>query len=260
MTDGGRRAATAKLWGLADYSGLAKRLEPAADALVEAAAPQPHERVLDVAAGTGNVAIRAAARSAHVTAADIAPQMVQWGRERTGPAVTWIEADLEDLPLPDDTIDVALSAFGLIFAPRPDVALAQLSRVLKNTGRLAFTAWTSDGYIAQRAAVIRTFVPPDPTYPDTLSWGEPDILEQRLASGFTGVKIERRALLWHFDSAQQMSAFYAAHSAAYVDARNKAGDRADDLVTALERQAAPDGGPVRLEAEYLLVQAKASAQ
>ncbi|MFN2534440.1 MAG: class I SAM-dependent methyltransferase, partial [Pseudonocardiaceae bacterium] len=172
MTDD-RRAATAKLWGSADYSGLARRLEPAADALVDAAALQPGERVLDVAAGTGNVAIRAAALGARVTAADIAPRMVQLGRERTGPAVQWIEADVEELPIPDNTVDVVLSAFGVVFAPRPEVALAQLRRVLKPGGRLALTAWAADGCIAVRAHVIRQFVPPDPAAPDTLSWGDP---------------------------------------------------------------------------------------
>src|SRR5919199_5806028 len=157
-----RRKAAAQLWGSADYSGLAQRLEPAADALVDAAVPQPGEHVLDAAAGTGNVAIRAAARGAQVIAADIAPRMVQLGRERTGPTVEWIEADVEDLPLSDDSVDVVLSAFGVIFAPRPEVALAQLRRVLKPGGRLAVTAWTADGYIAQRAAIIKQFVPPDP--------------------------------------------------------------------------------------------------
>jgi SAM-dependent methyltransferase len=250
-----RKAATAKLWGSADYSGLAQRLEPAADALVEAAAPRAGERVLDVAAGTGNVAVRAAARGARVTAADIAPRMVQLGRERTGDAVEWIEADVDDLPVSDGTIDVALSAFGLIFAPRPEVALEQLCRVLKPSGRLAFTAWTSDSYIAQRARIIREFVPPDPTYPDTLSWGDPDILERRLATGFSDIRIERRSLPWHFDSPAQMTGFYTAHSAAYLAAKQAAGDRADEMVAAIERQASPDGGPVRLEVEYLLAQA-----
>ncbi len=245
----------AALWGSADYSGLAQLLEPAAAALVEAVAPSPHEHVLDVAAGTGNVAIQALQRGAKVTAADLAPRMVQLGRERTGPAVDWIESDVEDLPLPEGTVDIVLSTFGLVFAPRPEVALAQLHRVLKPGGRLAFTAWTTEGYIAQRAAIIRQFVPHDPTYPDTLSWGDPDILEQRLASGFTSIRIERRSLPWHFDSAPAMTAFYTAHSAAYLAATKAAGDRAGELVAAIERQACPDGGPVRIQAEYLLVQA-----
>ena len=246
----------AALWGSADYSGLARRLEPVADALVDAAALRPHEHVLDVAAGTGNVAIRAAARGARVTACDIAPRMVQLGRERTGAAVHWIETDVEDLLLPDETVEVALSAFGVIFARHPEIALAQLRRVLKPGGRLALTAWTTDSYVADRVRIIREFVPPDPTYPDTLSWGDPAILERRLSAGFSNIRIERRSLPWHFDSAQQMTAFYAAHSAAYLAAHRAAGDRAHELVTALERHAAPGGGPVRLESAYLLAQSE----
>jgi SAM-dependent methyltransferase len=247
-----RRQAAAKLWGSADYSGLAKRLEPAADALVAVAAPQPGEHVLDVAAGTGNVAIRAAALGANVTAVDIAPRMVQLGRERTGAAVEWIEADVEDLPLPDNSVDVALSAFGVIFAPQPEVVVAQLRRVLKPDGRLAMTAWTANGYIAQRARIIKQFVPPDPAAVDSLSWGDPGILEQRLAIEFTDISIERRSLPWHFDSPQQMTAFYDAHSAAYRAAKQAAGDRAEEMAAAIERQASPGGGPVRLAATYLL--------
>lgn len=254
MTD--RNKAAAQLWGSADYSGLAKRLEPAADALVDAAAPQPGEHVLDVAAGTGNVAIRAAARGAHVIAADIAPRMVQLGRERTGAAVEWIEADVENLPMLDATVDVVLSAFGVIFAPRPQVALTQLRRVLKPGGRLALTAWTADGYIAQRAEIIKRFVPADPAAPDSLSWGDSTTFQQRLATEFTDISIERRALPWHFDSPQQMTAFYDAHSAAYIAAKEAAGDRAEEMAAAIERHASPEGGPVRLEATYLLAQAQ----
>jgi SAM-dependent methyltransferase len=256
VTQDDRRAATAKHWGLADYSGLAKRLEPAADALIDAVAPRPGDRVLDVAAGTGNVAVRAAARGAQVTACDIAPRMVQLGRERTGPSVTWIEADVDELPLSDATVDVALSAFGLIFAPRPEVALAQLRRVLVPGGRLALTAWTADGCIAERARIVREFVPPDPAAPDTLSWGDPNKLERRLATEFTDVRIERRSVPWHFDSGPALTAFLRAHSPAYVTAAQAAGDRAGEMFAAIERHAAPDGGPVRQEAQYLLAQAR----
>lgn len=257
MTENDRRAATAAHWGLADYSGLAQRLEPAADALIDAVAPQPGERVLDVASGTGNVAVRAAARGAQVTACDLAPRMVQLGRARTGPSVTWVETDVEELPLPDASMDVALSAFGLIFAPHPEVALAQLRRVLMPGGRLALTAWTADGCIAERARIVKKFVPPDPAAPDTLSWGDPEILASRLGTEFAGVRIERRSLPWHFDSGPALIAFLRAHSPAHVAAEQAAGDRAGEMFAAIERHAAPDGGPVRQEAPYLLAQASA---
>ncbi|MGH3537924.1 MAG: class I SAM-dependent methyltransferase [Pseudonocardiaceae bacterium] len=254
MTQDERRAATAAHWGLTDYSGLAQRLEPAADALIDAVVPKPGDRVLDVAAGTGNVAIRAAARGAQVTACDLAPRMVQLGRARTGPGVTWVEADVEELPLPDATVDVALSAFGLIFAPRPEVALAQLRRVLVPGGRLALTAWTADGCVAERARIVKEFVPADPAAPDTRSWGDPDILARRLATEFTDVRIELRSLPWHFDSGPALIAFLQAHSPAYVAAEQAAGERAGEMFAAIERHASPDGGPVRQEAQYLLAQ------
>lgn len=257
MTREDRRAATAALWGLADYSGLANRLDPAAAALVAAAAPGAGDRVLDVAAGTGNVAVRAAARGVQVTACDIAPRMVQLGRQRTGPGVAWIEADVDDLPLPDASVDVALSAFGVIFAPRPEVALAQLRRILVPGGRLGLTAWTVDGYIAQQARIIREFMPPGPAAPDALSWGDTDVLERRLiTTGFTDVHIERRSLPWHFDSPHDLTAFLTAHSPSCVAAKQAAGDRADEMYAAIERHASPDGGPVRLEAAYLLALAR----
>jgi SAM-dependent methyltransferase len=252
MTQRDRRAATAQLWGLADYTGLAQRLDPAAVALVGAAAPDAGDRVLDVAAGTGNVAMQAAARGARVTACDISPRMVQLGRARTGPAVEWIEADVEDLPLPDATVDVILSAFGVIFAPRPEVALSELHRVLAPGGRLGLTAWTVDGWIAERARIVREFVPPDPTAPDTLSWGDTVVLERRLSTEFSDVRIERRSLPWHFDSGAALTEFLTAHSPAHVAAKQAAGDRADEMVAAIEKHASPDGGPVRIEAEYLL--------
>jgi SAM-dependent methyltransferase len=241
---------------LADYTGLAQRLDPAAVALVGAAAPDAGDRVLDVAAGTGNVAMRAAARGARVIACDISPRMVQLGRARTGPAVEWIEADVEDLPLPDATVEVALSAFGVIFAPRPEVALSELHRVLAPGGRLGLTAWTVDGWIAERARIVRQFVPPDPAAPDSLSWGDAGVLERRLSTEFTDVRIERRSLPWHFDSGAALTEFLTAHSPAHVAAMQEAGDRADEMVAAIEKHASPDGGPVRIEAEYLLALAR----
>lgn len=135
------------------------------------------------------------------------------------------------------------------------MALAQLRRVLVPGGRLALTAWTVDGCIAERAQIVRKFVPPDPAAPDTLSWGDPDILARRLAIEFTDVRIERRSLPWHFDSGPALIAFLQAHSPAHVAATQAAGDRAGEMFAAIERHASPDGGPVRMEAQYLLGEA-----
>lgn len=120
-------------------------------------------------------------------------------------------------------------------------------------GRLGVTAWTVDGCIAERTRIVREFVPPDPAAPDALSWGDADVLELRFTTtGFTDARIEHRSLPWHFDSGAALTAFLAAHSAAHIAAKQAAGDRAEEMVAAIERHASPDGGPVRLDAEYLL--------
>jgi 2-polyprenyl-3-methyl-5-hydroxy-6-metoxy-1,4-benzoquinol methylase len=114
-----------ELWGLADYGALAARLAPAATALVGAVTPVVGRRVLDLAAGTGTVALMAAEQGARVSACDIAPRMVELGRQATieaGLTVDWREANAEALPWPDDSFDYVLSSFGLIFVPRPTIA------------------------------------------------------------------------------------------------------------------------------------------
>jgi SAM-dependent methyltransferase len=249
-----------RMWGLGDYTSLAERLMPASHALLEAVEPVADKRVLDVAAGTGNAAWLAAERGARVTACDLSPQMVRLGRERTGPRVDWLEANAEELPLPAGSADVALSAFGVIFVPRPEVALAQLRRVLVPGGVLALTAWTNDGFMARMSAVMRSFLPPSATGgPDSTAWGEESQLRAWLRQGFASVEVWRRSLPWHFDSPERMTAFFKEHSPVHVALGHLAGERAGEMFAAIERLAGPGGsGPVRLEAEYLLVRAVAA--
>lgn len=246
------------MWGLADYRPLAERLDPAAAELVAAAGPLTGRRVLDVAAGTGNVAARALAAGATVTAVDLAPRMVELGQQRTGDAVRWLVGDVEELPLPDGSADVALSAFGMIFAPHHERAVAELHRVLASGGTVALTAWEAGGYMARMTALMQEFLPPAPgDWPAPVDWGRAELAAERLAGQFADIRVERRSLPWHFDSPAAMTAFSAAHSPAHVAVHAAAGERSAEMAAAVERLAAPDGGPVRVEAEYLLVRARA---
>lgn len=244
---------TSDLWALADYRGVAERLAPAARALVDATAPLSGRRVLDLAAGTGNVAVLAVEAGAEVTAVDSSPRMVQLGRERTGADVRWLEGDLEQVPLPDGSVDVVLTAFGLIFAARPEDAVAQVRRVLAPGGTLALTAWTVDGFMGRMTRTIAGFLPPNPDAPDAIGWGEQDTARARLASAFDDITVRGGSVPWRFGSAAAMTAFLRTHSPPHVAAAHAAGDRADEMFDAIEALAAPGGGPVRLDAEYLLV-------
>lgn len=246
---------TVDMWGLADYSGLAERLAPAALALVAEAGPLAGRRVLDVAAGTGNVAVLAAAAGAQVTASDSSPRMVELGRQRTGDEVRWLEGDAEDLPLSDGSFDVVLSSFGMIFAPRPEVAVAQARRVLVPGGVLALTTWSMGSFMAKMNSTMKGFVPPNPNAPNPMSWGTEGAVRQRLSTGFEDVRVQARSLPWQFESAAAMTAFLQAHSPTHVAAARAAGDRAGEMFAAVEALAATNGGPVDIEAEYLLIRA-----
>ncbi len=244
------------MWGLADYTALADRLAPAADVLADVVL-EGAARVLDLAAGTGNVAERVARRGVAVTAADLSPRMVELGRARTaGLDVTWYEADAGDLPFPDASFDAVLSAFGIIFAPAPAEALAQARRVLRPGGVFAATSWTPGGFMGAMTEVMRRWLPPAADAADVLDWGRPAALTPLLTdAGFPTLEITVHTLPWHFDSPSAMTRFLLAHSPAHRAAADAVGSAAPEMLAAVEDLAAPPDQPVRAEAEYLLVTA-----
>jgi len=248
------------IWGKGDYTGLAGRLAPAAAELVESVAPQPGTVVLDLAAGTGNVAILAAARGARVIAVDLSPRMVELGRARTHTLpVEWHEADVERLPLADASVDVVLSAFGVIFAPRPDVALAEVRRVLVPGGWFAFTVWRPEGFVGEMTALTKQRLPTPPGIADQLDWGRDEVVTGWLTkAGFGAVTLRRLELPWEFDSPAAMTRFLHDHSPMHRAAHAKLGERAGELAAAVEELAGRAGEPVRVDAGCALVTALAS--
>lgn len=137
-------------WGRGRYEQTAAELEPVAAAVVAAAAPQAGERVLDIACGTGNAALLAAERGADAIGVDGSERLLAVARERaaeSGVSATFATGDLAALPVPDATIDVALSIFGVIFAADPARALGEIARVLRPDGRAYISAWVPSGPI-----------------------------------------------------------------------------------------------------------------
>ncbi len=137
-------------WGKGRYEQTAAELEPAAAAVVAAAAPCAGERVLDIACGTGNAALLAAARGAGVTGVDASERLLSVARQRavdSGVSVDFRTGDLHALPVPDASADVVVSVFGLIFAADPEQAIGEVARVLRPDGRAYVTAWVPSGPI-----------------------------------------------------------------------------------------------------------------
>ncbi len=181
MTEhGAARTATAPTpWALGDYHRFAKStIWEIGPILVEACGITDGHRVLDVAAGTGNTAIRAALRGADVVASDITPQNFPAGQAEAaaqGAILDWVEADAQDLPFDDGEFDVVTSSFGAIFAPNHQAVADEMVRVCRPGGVIGLTAFTPDGLATPFFELFGPYLPPPP--PDAqpaVLWGDPD--------------------------------------------------------------------------------------
>ena len=157
----------------------------AAAQLANFAQIQPGQTVLDVGTGTGVAAITARRRGARVSALDLTPELLQRAREHSAIAgitdIDWKEGDAESLPYGDASFDVVTSQFGHMFAPRPDVAIGEMLRVLKPGGRIAFSTWPPDLYVGRMLAMVSKYSPPPPPGASPPGqWGEPAIVRERL--------------------------------------------------------------------------------
>lgn len=163
---------------------------PAAE-LVKRAKVKAGQRVLDVACGTGVVAVTAARAGAAVTALDLTPELLARARENSeiaGVKVDWHEGDAEKLPFADGAFDAVLSQFGHMFAPRPEVAVAEMLRVLKPGGTIAFSTWPPDMLVGRMFAMIGSYMPPPPPgVSPPPQWGDPNIIKQRLGAAVKDV-------------------------------------------------------------------------
>jgi SAM-dependent methyltransferase len=166
-----------KVWASGDYGAIAEHIDETPPAAVVAAAGvRPGDRVLDVATGTGNAALRAAQAGARVTGIDLVPELVAVGRERAeanGLAVAWDVGDAERLPYEDASFDRVLSVFGIQFAPRHQVVADELVRVCRPGGTIALVNWTPGGLIGRLLKLVGSYLPKPPEFasPPPL-WGD----------------------------------------------------------------------------------------
>jgi 2-polyprenyl-3-methyl-5-hydroxy-6-metoxy-1,4-benzoquinol methylase len=255
----------AELWALGDYRRVADTLRPAARELVRAAGISAGQAVLDVAAGTGNVAFEAAARGARVTASDITPQLVESGRaraQRDGLAVVWEVADVTDLPQSDAAVDVVTSAFGAMFATPVRRVTAELARVLRPGGMLAMANWIPEGPVSELFALVGTYgPPPSAEVPAPSEWGREEVVAERLAGAFEEVRFERHRLAMTFADPAETWRFHADWSPPIVallaglDAARRRELAHRWIALAAERLPRTDLGVV-FAPEYLLVTAR----
>jgi len=247
----GLSAGPAAIWGGADYDAIVPHFAPIYDGLVARLAPQAGERFLDVATGTGEIALRAARSGAEINALDIAPALLALAREKPGAeAIRFEEGDAQSLPYEDAAFDVVASNFGVIFAPNRDAAARELARVCRGGGRLGLTAWCPIPAFEELWLEIRGPAQVDPTI-----WAERAELERLLGDAF---ELELVVGTWWFEgeSAEAMYEF----SSRVAPPMKAFLDSADDETRARVRKALVtywegfrDGDRVREPRRYVLV-------
>jgi SAM-dependent methyltransferase len=254
-----------QVWGLGDYSVLARRFEPAAVALCDACAVSAGQEVLDVGAGTGNFASACAREGASVVASDLAPGMIELGRARTdaeGYDVEWVQADVEDLPFEDGRFDCVGSVFGAFIAPRPEVAAAEMFRVVRAGGTVGMAVWTAEGFFGDLSALGQRFNPTPEGLGRPQEWGEEGTARARLEPLASHVDIESGTIPFIAASVEALADEMVDSSPPYAAARaGLAPERYDELVgdtLDLMRKWATDdeGGGVRVDVDYLLLVAR----
>lgn len=184
--------------GWTHFAPLEALTTPAAAQLVKYAKVRAGDRVLDVACGTGVVAITAARQGARVSGLDLTPALLERARENShiaGVEVDFREGDVEKLPFEDSSFDLVLSQFGHIFAPRPNVAVAEMLRVLKPGGTIAFSTWPPEHFVGRMFALTARYAPPPPpgVSPPT-QWGDPRIVAERLGAAVKDVVFNRASM------------------------------------------------------------------
>ena len=185
------KASMRATWMAGDFGVVAKTVEVAAEEFVKRLPITPGMKVLDVACGTGNVAIPVARKGAVVTGVDIATNLLVQGRERAaaeGLAVTFDEGDAEALPYADGTFDAVVTMFGAMFAPRPERVAAELARVLKPGGLLAMANWNPASFSGKMFKVGSMHVPPPAGLAPPVLWGDEVVVRERLGESFEEIR------------------------------------------------------------------------
>jgi ubiquinone/menaquinone biosynthesis C-methylase UbiE len=254
------------MWAAGNYPEIAHRIESVAERLVEAAGVQAGDDVLDVATGSGNVAIVCAHLGASVTGVDLTPDLLEAARQRAVEAkleCRWLEGDAEELPFPNDSFDRVLSVFGTMFAPRHELAAAELVRVCRPGGTVAVAAWTPEGGNGQMFKTIASHMPPPPPglKPPVL-WGTEQHMRELLEPQGVEPRFGRDHVVFEADSPEEWLEYNEQVLGPMVMARAALEPQGKwealhaDLLDLYRRWNQNDDGTFRAEGEYLITTAR----
>lgn len=191
-------------WSAGDYAVVGTTLQIVGESLCEALDLRAGERVLDVAAGNGNATLAAARRWCNVVSTDYVPALLERGRVRAGAEglpVQFEHADAEHLPYPDQSFDVVMSTFGVMFTPDQDQAAAELARVCKSGGRIGLANWTPASMIGELFKLLGSYVTPPAGLKSPGLWGTEARLRELFGARLGSIAIVPRNFVFRYHSA-----------------------------------------------------------
>jgi SAM-dependent methyltransferase len=257
-------------WESGDFGQIARTIEHVAGEFMERQALQPGARVLDLACGTGNLALIAARRGCVVSGVDIASNLIAQARDRASDAglrIEFEEGDVEALPFAERRFDACVSMFGVMFAPRPRLVVSEMFRVTRPGGIVALANWTPEGFIGRMFKVFGAHLPPPPAgVPSPMLWGDEATVHLRLHDGFNNVQCTRRIAIMRFpfppaDTVEFFRRYYGPTQRAFasLDAPAQNALRRDLVELQTKHNLATTSDTTEVAAEYLEIVATREA-
>jgi len=248
-------------WSAGDYAVVGTTLQMVGESLCEALDLRAGERVLDVAAGNGNATLAAARRWTDVTSTDYVPALLERGRARAsaeGLPVRFEKADAENLPYADESFDVVMSTFGVMFTPDQVKAATEMARVCRQGGRIGLANWTPGSFIGELFKLMGRYVPPPAGVKSPALWGTEERLRELFSDRIDSIAIEHKNFVFRYRSAahwlEVFRTFYGPMQKAFgaLDAATQE-SLAADLIALAERFNRVTDGSLVAPGDYIEV-------
>lgn len=254
LTERGRQ-----IWSSGDFNEIARQTMAVAEDLCRAVDPRPGEAVLDIACGSGNLALVAARRYCEASGIDLAPNLIERARIRAaadGLDIDFWVGDAQELPYPDASFDVVTSVFGVMFAPDQEKAAREILRVCRPGGRIALASWMPEAFGFDFFGAHARHAPPPAGAASPLRWGTPAVLDELLGPGVVSMSGAKTSSFAYYRSVEHAVGLFEAFFGPTIRALNLVGESGADALRAdiaavFERYNRAEDGTAVVETQYM---------